>query len=99
MRFDQLFQPVVDLAPDFPRHHRRERRIGHFEREIAGAVVAHVDDGHVRSFDLARTGQEFCNFLNRLLCRRETDAKRRPGTEGGQPLQRQRQMGSAFIGR
>ena len=31
MRRDQLGQPVIDLLPDLARHHRFERRGGHFE--------------------------------------------------------------------
>ena len=44
MRLDQLGQSVIDLLPDFARHHRFERRGRDFELEIAGAAVAGVDD-------------------------------------------------------
>ena len=50
VRLDELDEPVVDLLPHLVRHHRLERRAGHFDREVDLALVAAVDDRARRPF-------------------------------------------------
>ncbi len=45
---DQLGQALVDELPDIARHHRRQRHRRQFEREVALARVADVDDVAIR---------------------------------------------------
>ena len=42
--FDQLFKAIVDFAPDFRRHDRFQRRAGNFQRQIASAFMAGIDN-------------------------------------------------------
>ena len=95
MLFDQLGEPVVDLAPDFLRHHRLERRIGHLERDVALARVAVIDD---RAF-APRADQILADLLDRLLRRRKPDAHERLTRERIEPLEREREMRAALVRR
>jgi hypothetical protein len=63
--------------------------------------VAAVDDGAGRAFSAVRAHahQETRHRLDRLLGRREADAQQPVAAERGQPLERQRQMGTALIRR
>jgi hypothetical protein len=37
---DQVGQSLVNLVPDLSRHHSLERKIGDFQRQIAGTAVS-----------------------------------------------------------
>ena len=67
----QRGDPIVDLRPDFRRHHRFERRGRDLQGEVALAHVARVDDfafGAVASAD-----QKPRHGFDRLLRRRKSD--------------------------
>jgi hypothetical protein len=92
---DELREPVVDLAPDLLRHHRLERRVGHFERDVALPDVAGVDD---RAF--AADADEIApHSLDRLLGRRETDPHQRPRRERIEALERKCKVRAALVRR
>ena len=95
MRLDQLGQSVIDLLPDFARHHRFERRGGDFEGKVARPPVAGIDDP---AFGV-RPDQKACNRLDRLLGRRQADAQQRAIAERRQTLERKRQVGTALVRR
>ena len=42
--FDQPRQALINLGPHFARHHRLERRIGHFKAEVARPMMPGIDD-------------------------------------------------------
>ena len=76
----QLGEAAVDLLPHLVRHHRRERRRRHLEREIALLGVADVDDravGAAVGVDRAGADQEARDLVDRLLRRRQADAHER----------------------
>ena len=98
---DQLCEAAVDLGPDLVRHHRFERGIGDFDAKVARALVAGVDDRHVRRRPAARSGagEKAGNGLNRVLRRREPDAQQPVAAEGGEALEREREMGAPLVRR
>ncbi len=93
-------EPVVDRAPDLVRHHRFQRGGRDFQRQIARAMMAAIDNAAVaaRIGRRRHTDQEARDLLDRLLRGRQADAQRRRGAELRQALQRQRQMGAALVG-
>ena len=100
MRLDQLGQSVVDLLPDFRRHHRLERRVGDFEREVARAAVADVDDGAGRASRRPRPAhQKARHGLDRLLGRGQADAQQPIAAQRGQTFERKRKMTAALVRR
>ena len=97
----QLRQAVVDLRPDFPGHHRLQRRGGNLELQVARAHVPGVDDGADGAAvggEVARADEEARDVLDRLLRRRQPDARQAPPGEGLEPLERERQMRAALAG-
>jgi len=74
----QLGEPVVDLLPDFARHHRLEGRRRQLDRQVARPNVARVDDRAGRH--AGRVGpvadQEARNLLDRFLRGRQPDSHR-----------------------
>ncbi len=95
MPFDQLGQPVVNLLPDFARHHRFERRRRNFEGKVARPAMAGVDDP---AFGIG-PDQKSGHRLDRFLRRREADPQQTVAAESGQALERDRQMRAALVGR
>ena len=97
---DELGQAIVDLLPHLRRHHRFERSGRHFEREIARAPMAGVDDG-ARRLAAVRAGadQEARHRFDRLLGGREADALQSAAAERRQALQRKQQMRAALVRR
>ena len=45
---DQLREAMIDFLPDFIRHHRFQRRLREFDRQIQFAAVTDVDDLAIR---------------------------------------------------
>src|SRR3954451_14396088 len=64
MRLDQLHQPIIDLAPDFRRHHGFERRRRKLERKIAGPMMTRIHDGAVL---LSCSDANACDLVASLL--------------------------------
>ena len=93
MLVDQLGEPVVHLAPHFGRHHRGERRARHFDREIAVAHMAGVDDLH-RFIALA--DEETRHLVQRLHGGGQADAHRGPLAQRLEPFQRKHQVRTAL---
>ena len=83
---DQLGEPVVQLVPDLVRHHRFERRARQFQREVALAHVAGVDDLDVGRRDVPTRKRAI--VLERLHRRGESDAHGRLAAERIEPLER-----------
>ncbi len=73
---DQFRQPGVDLRPNLLRHHRLERRIGHFHSKVALALMSGVDYGDLGGGPLVHggAGEEMGDGFNRILGRGEADA-------------------------
>ena len=97
----ELGEPLIDLFPDLRRHHGFERRAWNFEREIAPAAVADVDDlarGGIRAAGPA-ADQETRDGLDRFLGRRKPHAKQSIAAQRGQPLERDGQVRPAFVRR
>ena len=101
MRLDQLRQASIDLLPDFGRHHRFERRVRNFEREVARAAVAGVDDRAIGARRAVRAGadQKARHRFDRLLGGGEADALQPAAAERGEAFERKRQMGAALVRR
>ena len=72
-----LGKPTVDFLPNFIRHHRLERRFGHFDGQIQFAAMTNIDDLTIRiagPVHGASTDKETRYFLDRFLCRGQTDS-------------------------
>ncbi len=93
MRERQLRQAVVNLAPHFVAGDRPQLRRRNFHREIQ---LAAMPDVHDRGRGTVRTGEEARDLFNRLLRRRQSDARGRRRQQV-QPLQRQRQVRAALV--
>ncbi len=68
----QRRQAVVNLGPDFTRHHRLQRRAGQLDGEIAMGVVTLVDNdavGPAVFIHAAAAHQKARHLLDRFLCR------------------------------
>ena len=89
VRFDEPHEPVVDLLPDFVRHHRFERRSRDFHREIHLALVAPVDDRARLAREKAR------DFLDRLLGRGQANPLQLPPADVVEALEREREVRAA----
>ncbi len=89
----QRGQAVVDQRPGIVAHYRFQRHRRDFQRQVAGAAMADIDD-------LARalgSDQKARNRVYGLLCGGQPDAHQRPFAERLQPLQRQRQVAAALV--
>ena len=89
----QLGDAVVNLAPHFVAGDGAKLGRRNFDREVELAAMADVDDGRSRA---SRAGQEMRDLLDRLLRRRQADA-RRPVRQQVKPLQRERQVRAALV--
>ena len=94
---DQFGQAIIDLRPHLAGHHRLERRRRQFQRQIASAHMAAVDDGAAVRVRVAGADQEACRFCDRVLGGRQADPRQVSARECLQPLQRQRQMRAALV--
>ena len=79
---DKRRQPVIDLVPDFCRHHRFERGGRHFELKIARAEMAAIHDQWPLPVR-AGAHQEIRHLLDRLLRGREPDPLQLAAAKGG----------------
>ena len=89
----QLRDAVVDLAPHLVAGDGAKLGRRDLHRQVELAAMANVDDGRSRT---SRAGQEMRDLLNRLLRRREPDA-RWPVRQQVKPLQRERQVRAALV--
>ena len=101
VRLDQLHQPVVDLLPDLGGHHGFQRRVRHFQHQIARALVAGVDDRDLGGGRAVRrrSDQQVRDRLDRILRRGQPDADQVVAAQCGQAFQRQGQMCPALVRR
>ncbi len=96
---DELREAVVHLRPHLVRHHRFERRFGHFDREIARAHVAAVDDRATRAavaVDVLRSDEEACDIFDRLLCGGQADPRELPTGQRLEAFERKREVRAAL---
>ncbi|MDR8952911.1 hypothetical protein FEP76_01388 [Burkholderia multivorans] len=96
MRGRECRDAVVQLFPHVVRHHRFERHVRQFEREIAFARVARIDD---RAFArrVGRAADEKArDRIDRLLRGRQPDARQRAADQRVEPFERQREMTAAL---
>ena len=93
MLASQCREAVVDQRPGIVAHHRLQRHRRHFQRQVAGAAMADIDD-LARSLD---ADQKTRHRIDRLLRRRQADPHQRPIAERFQSLQRQRQMAATLV--
>ena len=99
VQLHQLRHARVDLFPLLVRHHRSQRRLRQFERQVALLRIADIDDLALRRAVYHGTGadQKTRHFVDRLLRGRQADARQPPiAGERLQTLQRQRQMAAAL---
>lgn len=94
MRGRQFGQPVVHPVPHFVGHDGFERNGRQFERQVACALVADVDDRALRMF--ARANEETGNGFDRFLRGRQADARQPSLAKRIEPLERQREMAAAL---
>ena len=95
----ELRQTVIELRPDFPGHHRFERRGGNLQLQVALAHVPRVDDGAVGCAIGAQSAcadEESGHVRDGLLRRGQAHARERPAGERLEPLERERQMHAAL---
>ncbi len=99
VRLDQIDQAIVDLLPDFAGHDRLERRVRNLNAKLTRPLMADVDDLHFGRRRAVRGGshQQMRDRIDRVLCRRKPDAHQPIAAEVGEPLERQRQVGAAFV--
>ena len=97
VRFDEGAEAPVDFLPDFPRHHRFERRLRQLQRDVALAGVAGVHDRAFPRSPPVATTEEARNRLDGPLRRGEADAGDGTAREDIQALEREGEMGAALV--
>src|SRR5678815_3840492 len=91
---DQLHEPVVDFAPHFVGGDSAKSACWNLDAEIEQSFMADIYDYRLRS---TRARQEMCNFLDRLLRRRQSDPNRCALRENREPLQGQGEMNATLV--
>ena len=100
MLLDEIRQAPIDLLPDFARHHRFERRIGDFQREVArrgdGRESMIVQSGS-RSVPLPRRPESArLSSIGFWVAERPMRCKT-IAAERSKPLKGKRQMAAALV--
>ncbi|CAJ3327660.1 Uncharacterised protein [Burkholderia pseudomallei] len=96
VRGGQLRDAIVEALPHVVRHHGPERHGRQFQREIARARVAGVDDRAIERRVVAAADEKARDRLDRLLRRGQPDARQLAADERVEPLERQREMAAAL---
>ncbi len=96
MRGREAGDAVVHLFPHVGCHHGLERHVRQFEREVALARVARVDDRAVARRVSRAADQEARDRVDRLLRGRQTDTRQRMAGQRVETFERQRKMAAAL---
>ena len=102
MQRDEFGEPVVDALPDFVRHHRFERHGRDFQREIARADMADVDDRAISrnvAVDTRAAYEKSRNRAHRFLRRGQADTRQTAPAQRVEPLEAEREMAAALAAR
>ena len=94
MLLDERRDAIGDLAPELVRRHGAELARRHLDLQIQRAPRADLHDDWIWT---AGAGEELRDQLDRLLRRREPDARHGPGRQRVEPLERQREMRAALV--
>ena len=100
VRLDLSDELVVDRRPNILPNDRAQFGVGHFDAQLHLAPVTDVDNralGRAVGAKLARSDQQPRHLFDRLLRRAEADALKPLAGQGIEPLERERQMGAAFV--